>query len=73
MSYNQGIFRDSRGLYPLENYTTSDFVPTQYVVSGVVQSVHDFPRFGHPNDFNDLIQSGDSAATKAEAKQYAMG
>ncbi|KAL7479709.1 hypothetical protein ACHAW6_005431 [Cyclotella cf. meneghiniana] len=74
MSYNQGIFRVSRGLYPLENHTASDFVPTQYVVSGVVQSVHDFPRFGHPNNFNDLIQSGgDSAATKAEAKQYAMG
>eukprot|EP00804_Cyclotella_cryptica_P028321 CCRYP_013192-RB/>CCRYP_013192-RB protein AED:0.02 eAED:0.02 QI:242/1/1/1/1/0.8/5/1102/393 len=73
MSYNQDLVAVSRGLYPLENYTIPDFVPPQYVVSGVVQSVHDFPRFGHPNDFNDVIQSGDSAATKAEAKQYAMG
>jgi hypothetical protein len=62
-----------RVLYPLENYTASDYVPPPYVIPSEVVAVHNWPRFGNPNDFNDLIASVEGGDTKEEAKQYAMG
>lgn len=78
MSYDQLLFdEDSRELAPLMNYTPDEsFDPSTYEVSKAIQDIHDYPRFGHPNNFEDLINSigsGDSDATSASAKQYVTG
>lgn len=67
----------SRELTPLLNYTPDEtFDPTSYEVSPAIEAIHNFPRFGNPNDFTDLINSvgsGDNDATSESAKQYALG
>jgi hypothetical protein len=77
MTYDEDPFEEiSRGLRPLLNYTAEDFDPSTYEVSPAIEAIHNFPRFGNPNNFNDLISSigsGDSDATTESAKQYATG
>ena len=78
MPSNQYIFDEfDRELTPLLNYTPDDtFDPSSYNVTPAIEAIHNFPRFGNPNDFTDLIDSiggGDSEATSESAKQYALG
>jgi len=72
MSYGPGL--SSRALTPLENYTATEFDPSTYDISPSIEAIHNFPRFGNPNDFTDVINSiGDSEATTNSVKEYAIG
>jgi len=78
MSYDQYIFDEAtRELTPLLNFTPDEtFDPADHEVSPAIEALHNYPRFGLPNDFEDLINSissgGGDAAAEA-AKEYAVG
>lgn len=75
---SQYVFDEAaRELTPLQNFTPDEtFVPADHEISPIIEALHDYPRFGNPNDFEDLINSissgGGDAAGQA-AKEYAVG
>ena len=78
MSYDEYIYdKATRELTPLQNYTPdATFDPSSYGVTPAIEAIHNFPRFGNPNDFTELINSigsGDNDAANEELKQYALG
>ena len=53
------ILPQSRYLYPLLNYTEEDYTAPYYEASKSIFRAHGQPRFGHNDDFGDLL-SGDT-------------
>lgn len=62
------ILPQSRYLYPLLNYTEEDYTAPAYEASKSIFRAHDQPRFGHNDDFGDLL-SGESE----QQKDYIIG
>ena len=62
------ILPQSRYLYPLLNYTEEDYTAPSYEASKSIFRAHGQPRFGHNDDFGDLL-SGESD----QQKDYVIG
>lgn len=60
---------------PLEHYNATPFTPDSYTPSHNIREQHGFPRFGHTNDFDQLVRgvTAQSGSGEGEARDYIVG
>ena len=59
--------------HPLETYNASDFHPPPYNPSANVDHQHHFPRFGHTNNFDALVEGVTRQSSSSTSTDYIVG
>ena len=62
-------FGSHRELYPMLNWTDSNYTPTEYVAPGAIEQTHNQPRWGHTNNLGALID----ANSEETDQDYVLG
>ena len=58
-----------RELYPMLNWTDSNYTPAEYIAPGAIEQTHNQPRWGHTNNLGALID----ANSEETAQDYVLG